>query len=264
MAKKHPTDITILPNIRKMFIPDPDYVMIDADLSGADALVVAREAGDTELENDIISGIDLHSKNAGDLFDLEFTNLAKDSPQRYALRQEVKQGVHATNYGALARTLAQILGWTSSRADTFQRRWFSRHPGIYEWHRRTERQLSKDRTIRNAYGYQIIYFDRIESLLGQALAWLPQSTVAETCFQGALRVEAMCPEIELKLQVHDNLLMQVHRNLFPVCIPKLKKALHNPIPYDPPLIIPWKISASLKSWGDCEPIENWEFIKEMT
>jgi DNA polymerase-1 len=256
MAKKHPTDIIILPNIRKMFIPDPDHVMIEADLSGADALVVAREAGDKELENDIINGVDLHSKNAGDLFGDEFLRLEKTSPLRYQLRQQTKQGVHATNYGALARTLALILGWTVVQADQFQRRWFSRHPGIYDWHRRTERQLSKDRTIQNAFGYRIIYFDRIESLLGQALAWKPQSTVAETCFRGGLKVESMCPWADLRLQVHDSLLMQVHKSIFPACIPELKEALHNPVPYDPPLIIPWKIKASAKSWGDVEELKD--------
>jgi DNA polymerase I-like protein with 3'-5' exonuclease and polymerase domains len=230
--------------------------MIEADLSGADALVVAREAGDKELENDIISGIDLHSKNATDLFGSEFTRLEKTSPARYQFRQQTKQGVHATNYGAIARTLALILGWPLVRADLFQRTWFSKHPGIYDWHRRTERQLSKDRTIQNAFGYRIIYFDRIESLLGQALAWVPQSTVAETCFRGALEVEKKCPWADLRLQVHDSLLMQVHKSIFPACIPELKAALHNPVPYDPPLIIPWKISASAKSWGDVEELKD--------
>jgi len=244
-----------------MFIPDPDHIMIEADLSGADALVVAREAGDKELEDDILSGIDLHAKNATDLFGAEFDRLEKSSPLRYQLRQQTKQGVHATNYGALARTLAGILGWTVVRADTFQRTWFSRHPGIYDWHRRTERQLSEDRTIRNAFGYRIIYFDRIDGLLPQALAWLPQSTVAETCFQGAMRVEKMCPWANIRsqgllLQVHDSLLMQVHKSIFPSCIPELKKALHNPVPYSPPLIIPWKISASAKSWGDVEELRD--------
>src|SRR5258708_13931419 len=109
MAKKHPTEVVILPNIRKMFIPDPDHVMIEADLSGADALIVAREAGDKELENDIISGIDLHSKNAAELFGPEFTRLDKASPIRYHLRQHTKQGVPPPNDGAVARTTDQIL-----------------------------------------------------------------------------------------------------------------------------------------------------------
>lgn len=230
--------------------------MLEADLSGADALVVAREAGDEELENDIVSGVDLHSKNAADIFGEEFTRLDK-GPRRHALRQEVKQGVHATNYGAVARTLAIILGWTTARANNFQYKWFSKHPGIYEWHRRTERQLSTDRTVTNAFGYRIIYFDRIESLLGQALAWVPQSTVAETCFRGGLNLEKMCPWVDMRLQVHDSLLFQVPERMFPDCLGAIKRALHNEIPYPGrPLVIPWKLKASPKSWGDMEDIKE--------
>src|SRR5258707_14699914 len=109
MAKRHPTEVVILPNIQKMFIPDLDHVMIEADLSGDDALIVATEEDDKKLENDIISGIDPHSKNTAELFGPEFPRLDKAPPIRYQLRQHTKQGVHATNYGAVARTLAQIL-----------------------------------------------------------------------------------------------------------------------------------------------------------
>lgn len=256
MAKVHPTDITTLPNIRKIFIPDPGYVILEADLSGADALVVAREANDLELETDIISGIDLHSKNAGDLFPDLFPKLQKGSAKRHELRQSTKQGVHATNYGAVAKTLAQILGWNIREADTFQTRWFTRHPGIYQWHRRTERQLSKDRTIHNPYGYRRIYFDRIESVLPQALAWTPQSTVAETCMRGWARLIELS-YVEMLLQVHDSLVFQIPEALFPSKVAEISRALHNPIPYpDRPLIIPWKIKASRKSWGDCEEIKE--------
>jgi DNA polymerase I len=253
VAKKHPVNITTLPNVRKIFIPDPGFTIIEADLSGADALVVAREANDLELERDITSGIDLHSKNATDLFGEEFTRLPKGA-LRHELRQSTKQGVHATNYGAVARTLAIILGWTITRADTFQRRWFTKHPGIYEWHRRTERQLSEDRTIRNAFGYRRVYFDRIESVLGQALAWTPQSTVAETCFRGGLRVRKLS-YVQLLLQVHDSLVFQLPTPLVREKLPEIKRALENPVPYpDRPLVIPWKLKASAKSWGDCEDI----------
>lgn len=256
MSKKHPVDITTLPNVRKLFIPDPGYVMCEADLSGADALVVAKEANDAELMQDIISGIDLHSKNATSLFGAQFTSLAKESPARYELRQQVKQGVHATNYGALARTLALILGWTVTQAERFQRTWFKLHPGIEGWQLRTAAGLHQSRSVTNAYGYRIIYFDRIDAVLPQALAWLPQSTVAETCFRGILQAEDACPWVDSLMQVHDSFLFQVPVHRHPDGLIAVMKALRNAIPYKPePLIIPWKMSSSHLSWGDCEEIK---------
>jgi len=250
MAKRHPRDIVTLPNTRKFFIPDPGWMLIDADLRGADAMVVAREAQDNEMLDDLFSGTDLHSKNAAALFGTAFTALAA-GPERNALRQATKQAVHATNYGCSPRTLATILGWTIRRAEDFQASWFRLHPGIRAWQRRVEAEITQTRTVRNAYGYRIIYFDRIESLLGQALAWVPQSTVAETCFQGALRVEAGGFAAQMLLQVHDSIVFQIPKSLFSnETMSAIAALLQNPIPYDPPLVIPWKLSYSEKSWGD--------------
>ena len=43
-----------LPNIRKIFIPDPVYILIDSDLAGADAQVVAWEADDEDLKKTLL------------------------------------------------------------------------------------------------------------------------------------------------------------------------------------------------------------------
>ena len=124
MAKRHPRDIVTLPNTRKFFIPDPGWMLIDADLRGADAMVVAREANDHEMLEDLASGVDLHAKNAADIFESAFTSLEPKSVPWNLLRHASKTGVHAANYGVSARTLAQILGWTIARAEGFLQRWF--------------------------------------------------------------------------------------------------------------------------------------------
>ena len=49
------------PNIKRLFIPDPGYEIADADLSGADAAVVAHETNEEELIDAITRGIKLHS-----------------------------------------------------------------------------------------------------------------------------------------------------------------------------------------------------------
>ena len=39
-----------MPNIRKLYVPDPGYEIFDIDFSGADAQVVAWEADDKPLK----------------------------------------------------------------------------------------------------------------------------------------------------------------------------------------------------------------------
>lgn len=246
------SDKLILPNVRKLFVPDKGMMLFDADLAGADAQVVAAEADDKPLLKAFKEGLDVHSSNAEALFGDAFTKL--QGAARKAKRQQTKQGVHGTNYGASARTLATILGWSIRDAENFQRRWFALHPGIRTWHQRTEDQLRRNRIAANRFGYRIVYFDRIDALLPQALAWIPQSTVALVCFKGALRLRRELPWAEILLQVHDSLVFQVpfHRA---ESYEQIARTLEVPIPYPEPLTISWGLARSDKSWGDCEKVE---------
>jgi DNA polymerase-1 len=245
----------ILPNVRKLFVPDRDHVMFEADLKGADAQVVAWEAEDDDLKNAFRSGIDVHAKNAEDMLGSTFTRLT--GHLRDAKRQENKKAVHATNYGAMARTLAVTLGWTVHDSDRFQHRWFALHPGIRNnFHRKVRDALTKSRTITNRFGFRRVFFDRIESSFAEALAWIPQSTVALATYQGAFQLEdAYFPDPSSKegmlLQTHDSINFQFHITNVPP-IEYLHHTLAVKIPYDDPLIIPWDIKKSLKSWGDME------------
>lgn len=251
-----------LPNIRQLFIPDLGYTIFDVDLSGADAQVVAWEADDKELKSAFRLGLDVHAFNATTVMGERFSQLSHDDPLRKKLRQQSKQCVHGTNYGGSARTISQILGWTIHETETFQSRWFSAHPGIKRWHERVELALRTKRKVTNAFGYSRTYFDRIDQLLPQALAWIPQSTVALVTFEAALDLERTVPNAQLLIQVHDSLVFQVRTSFVTSILPKVKQALDITIPYDDPLIIPWGISASTKSWGDCEDIE-WPKVNEV-
>lgn len=254
--------MTEKPAIRSLIVPDPGYVLCDADLGGADAQVVAAEAEDTLLLDAFAAGLDVHSLNAEMVFGEKYTRAAgtNKTGERGHLRQQTKQAVHGTNYGASARTIASTLGWTVHEAEIFQRKWFSLHPGIRNWHRHVESTLRSTRTATNRFGYRIIYYDRVDGLLPEALAWIPQSTVALTTFYGAKQVDDALnangvEQVEWLLQVHDSLVFQIRREAIDRLLPLVEKLLRVPIPYDRPLTIPWKIGISAKSWHHCEPWE---------
>lgn len=239
-----------LPNIKKLFVPDPGYVIIDADLDRADVQVVIWEADDDDLKAKIREGVDLHIENAKDIFGLrsihDVTKLQ---------RQQTKGFVHGTNYAGKPPTMAKTVGLTTHEADQAQKRWFSAHPGILEWHRRTEMQLQTTRTVYNMFGYRRFYFERIEGLLPQALAWNPQSTVGIVTNRGLMNIYQDLPQVQLLLQVHDSLVFQIPHNAVGTLLPKIKTALEIVIPYDDPLIIGVGCEASSRSWGDCKKID---------
>lgn len=233
-----------LPNIRKLFLPDPDYTIVECDLDRADAQVVAWEAGAEDLKQIFREGLDLHTENARTIF----------GPRAGSReRQMAKIGVHATNYGASARTLAAALGIPVHAADKFQRRWFAAHPAIHRWHRDTEYQLQTTRTVTNRFGFRRFYFDRVDSILPEALAWIPQSTVALVIDKGLVRVDQeLRGVVETLMQVHDSGIFQILTSILQSTLPKLMECLRVQIPYEDPLTIPVGAEISEVSWGDCK------------
>lgn len=260
----------VLPNIRRLFLPDhgiwhpkfdhesetfsgeqtySDGVDIfDVDLAGADAQVVAWEASDDDLKAKFRSGMKIHALNAKDIFGGDAGPDGKKEP--YYSR--AKMGVHLTNYGGNARTCAKATGQTVHEAERFQNRWFAMHPGIREWHERTLNDLYTKRCVTNKFGYRRFYFGRMDRLLPEALAWIPQSTIAFVTHHGLVNISESGLPIELLLQVHDSLIGQFPTRYRYLLLPKLRELLRVTIPYDDPLIISSGLKLSTKSWGDCD------------
>ena len=249
-----------LPNIRRLFIPDPGYTMFDSDLDRADLQVVVWESGEAELKSALRLGVDMHLLNAFTLAGKEppLEELVETHP-RYDShrsshkreRQLAKSFIHGTNYGGGPRTMAVAAGITVAQADRFQRIYFGKYPGIKRWHDRTLDQLNRLRYVENRFGYRRYYFDRVDGLLPEALAWVPQSTVAIYINKVWESLHRNAPHIQILLQVHDSLVGQfpTHRKTESIeTIKSLGREIV--IPYEEPLVIPLGVKTSESSWGE--------------
>jgi len=238
-----------LPNIRKLYIPDPGMMIGEADLAGADAQVVAWEANDEKLKTAFRAGLKIHAVNAKDMFG----DAAGPDGKKEPFYLMAKKGVHLTNYGGSAKTCASALGIPLRDAEAFQYRWLhEKHPEIHDWHNRIEHQLQTTRSVYNKFGARRYYMERIEGLLPEALAWIPQSTVAITINKGWLNIDQNLPQVQVLLQVHDSLVFQYPKSEHPHILDAIRKELAITIPYPDPLVIPVSIKTSEESWGDCE------------
>ena len=245
------------PNLRKMFIPDPGQAIGEPDLDQADARIVAWESDCPSLKeifNDPTR--DLHNEHCEIIFG---SYKGPGDPNR----QRAKVFVHATNYAATAHTLAKAIGITVHEAERLLERYFGERPEVKQWHEAIGIQLQTQRYVENIFGYRRFYFDRIEDLLKEALAWIPQSTVAIAVNIGVKQVERELPWAEYLLQVHDSAVFQ-----FPYdyqnapdqsglmtpdeSFEQIRRTMEVPLPYDDPMTIPVSGGWSLKSWGDCK------------
>ena len=229
-----------LPNIRKIFIPDPGYTLIKGDLKGADFRVVIWESQDKNLKALLDSGLDIHT---------ELSKILK------LKRQDTKILVHATDYYAQAAQIAKTLGLTVHRAHEAQKAYFSFAPGIKDFQTRVIDNLQTHGFVTNAFGFRMYFFGKLELSIPDALAAIPQSTVAITINKGMLNVHRNIKEAQLLLQVHDEIDLQVPDELFPGILPELDKQMRITIPYAEPLVIPLSYAYSKKSWGDLVDIK---------
>src|SRR5574337_70016 len=247
-------------NLRNCIVPDPGYTYFDCDLERADLQVVVWEADDEGLKKALRDGVDIHLVNAIELYGIAgipYDECYESHPNYHDHIERVgsarglgKRFVHLTNYGGKARKCAAAVGITVHEAEMGQQRWFSLHPGIRSWQRATEARLNAVRCVTNRFGYRRTYFDRLDALLPEALAWGPQSTIAIVASKIHMAFDEI-EGVEVQLQCYDSIAGQFRTADAVRILPAMYAASRIIIPYRDPLIIPLGLKTSESSWGEC-------------
>jgi DNA polymerase I-like protein with 3'-5' exonuclease and polymerase domains/uracil-DNA glycosylase len=254
-------DALKLPNIRKLFVPDEGQIIFDIDLKNADFYTVVWEADDEIFRRALELGVDMHLLNAGTVFgikELDFDHLLDPEFITYGKKKYKKQRdfskrwVHGTDFGGGDRTMAATVGITVRENERFRLKWFSEHPGIKRWHERTEHQIKTQRYVENKFGYRWYIFDRVDGILPEALAWVPQSTTGCVINRAWEALDQQLPAAEVLIQVHDSLVGQYPAAMQSEMLTRIPEVAKVVVPYDRPLVIPVGIKTSPISWGHCE------------
>jgi DNA polymerase I-like protein with 3'-5' exonuclease and polymerase domains/uracil-DNA glycosylase len=237
-----------LPNIRKLFLADPGMEMFDIDLDSADLRIVVWESDCLEMKAMFSENLKPYVEVAKEYY--HDPSINKHHPS-YKL---FKALCHGTNYLGSASGLAGQIGLVTHEIDRIQKWYYGKFPEIKIWQDDLCAQLRSNRYVRNVFGYRIYFFDRIEgTIYNQAVAAVPQSTVACLINRGYHNLATKSPEIPVLLQVHDSLTGQYPIANRDEAIPKIIS--HCSIPLEYPsgtLTIPVGIKTSTISWGDCQ------------
>ena len=240
-----------LPNVRKLFIPDEGMTMFDTDLDSADLHIVTWESDCKWMKEQF----KLKNKPYVEIMKEYYHNqsMNKNShPREYAM---FKSLCHGTNYLGTAQGIAPRIGLLVHETERIQEWYFGLCPEIKKWQEEIKLQVSGRRYVTNAFGYRYNIFDKIEgTIFNQAIAWIPQSTVACLINRIWNAIDLTLPEIEILIQVHDSLVGQfptLNEAEHKALLERIIQASRIVIPYAEPLVIPIGIACSTTSWGDC-------------
>jgi DNA polymerase I len=241
-----------LPNVRQLYVPDPGFTIFDTDLSKADLRIVAWESDENELKAMLAEGRDPYIETAREFYKDPTISKTRYDGSIHPKYKIFKSFAHGTHYLGTPHGLSSRLGLTIHEATKTQAWYFGKYPKIKKWQERIIAEVTKRRYVENAFGYRRQYFGRIdEATFREAIAWIPQSTVALYINHIWLAIYEKYPSIEVLLQVHDSLVGQFPTHIKDICLANLKAASQIVIPYPDPLIIPVGLKTSEKSWGEC-------------
>jgi DNA polymerase-1 len=206
--------------IRDIVIPDDSMIFTNADLIGAEAMIVAYITNDPLLINLFQEGKNIHIFTANMIWGLSEEEVKDDkdkceSGNRHTESKyfKAKRIRHSGNYLASWMSLMHQLKIPAYEAKKLLQKFYDASPNLVKWHYEIADKLKRDRTIVTPTGRKRIFFGRYSSeLIRQVVAFIPQETVVTVLNQGIINIyNTLCKEyrdVEVLLQVHDSVLIQ--------------------------------------------------------
>lgn len=185
------------------FVADEGCVLLEADLSNADARAVAAFSGDTEFAKRFEPGVDGHELSGR----LAFGDSVYDSdPKKY--RQQAKAMSHGWNYSAGWRAISRASGLDEATAKNFVSKMNEAYAGVVYWREELSEE-GKSGRIRNWWG-RVMPVDK-DRAYTQSSALIGQSATREVICDALLNIAHDNPEYIrwLRFQVHDALVWNI-------------------------------------------------------
>ena len=199
--------------IRKMFIPKPGCVLVDADYSQIELRVLAHIANDETMQEAFRSGMDIHTVTASQVFGVEPEAV---SPLQRRNAKAVNFGIV---YGISEFSLAEDIAVSRYEAKEYIESYLANYHGVRKYMKdvvASARELGFTKTLygRKRYIPELTSsnFNIRQGAERIALNTPIQGTAADLIKLAMIRVfnalQANYPQAKLLLQVHDELIIE--------------------------------------------------------
>ena len=228
--------------IRQAFIASKDCLIVSADYSQIELRIMAHLSRDKGLLDAFAQGKDIHQATAAEVFSLPLEEVTAEQ------RRRAKAINFGLIYGMSAFGLSRQLNIPRKESQKYMDLYFERYPGVREYMERTREQAKEK-------GY-------VETLDGRRL-WLPdinatngarraaaeraainapmQGTAADIIKKAMIAVDQWLederPPVKMIMQVHDELVFEVHKDSLDGVVKKLHLLMENSMRLDVPLLV---------------------------
>ena len=240
--------------IRKMFVPKPGHVLVDADYSQIELRVLAHIADDSVMQQAFVSGQDIHTVTASQVFGVAPENVT-------ALQRRHAKAVNfGIVYGISEFSLSEDIGVSRWEAKDYIDNYLANYSGVRKYMKQvvidarengfTQTLFGRKRTIPELSSSNYMIRQGAERM---ALNTPIQGTAADLIKMAMIRVDKTLreqfPEAKLLLQVHDELIVECPENIAPDVAKLVSREMEGIAKLKVPLTAEAKIG---KSWFDAK------------
>jgi DNA polymerase-1 len=228
--------------IRQAFIAPKDYKIVAIDYSQIELRIMAHLSNDKGLVTAFSEGKDIHRATAAEIFVVELDEVTSDQ------RRSAKAINFGLIYGMSAFGLAKQLNIGRHQAQEYQDKYFQRYPGVLTYMEDTRQKASEQGYVETLYGRRL-YLPEIKSKNGMrkkaaeraAINAPMQGTAADIIKKAMLSVAKWLNEqnderIKMTMQVHDELIFEIHQDIAEQTTEKLVELMNNAVELSVPLI----------------------------
>ena len=240
--------------IRKMFVPKEGHVLVDADYSQIELRVLAHIADDSVMQQAFISGQDIHTVTASQVFGVAPEDVT-------ALQRRHAKAVNfGIVYGISEFSLSEDIGVSRWEARDYIDSYLANYSGVRKYMKQvvadarengfTQTLFGRKRTIPELTASNFMVRQSGERM---ALNTPIQGTAADLIKMAMIRVDKALqetfPEAKLLLQVHDELIVECPEKIAPEVAKLVSREMEGIVALKVPLTAEAKIG---KSWFDAK------------
>lgn len=228
--------------LRKFFVAKEGYLLVDADYSQIELRVLAHLAGDKAMINAFKNGEDIHTKTAGEVFNMPPLLV---TPKMRSSAKAVNFGIV---YGIGAFSLGQDIGVSRAEAQKYIDGYFATYPEIANYMNKSV-ETAKEKGFASTMFGRRRYLPELNSSNGNLRAFgervarnMPiQGTAADIIKLAMIKTRDKLLESGLDarviLQVHDELIVEAEESIAKEAGKILEQEMENAVKLMVPLLV---------------------------